>query len=317
MNRQDIYTLLVPFMIVAGCASEYMPPDRTLTSDVAADASFDTDGTLLATVELGGTLLHFIALEDSSGHFTVGVLESAPAAGHRIDLEPMLADASPREIFHAITRADVDEPALLAELFSEPTLGPRGWHLSAVERGAVSVPKSQICKSTTFRSAFEAWHPYINIKAYDIETSPSSGSSRWSQSDPFAAGGCSYSGYPCMYKWSRTGDYYSANNVDRYKTRVAVCKTQTRTTICHQAQCYSDTGPIITFSYRKGDNTSTGIAFSKDLDSATAEGRYWSWYWNGNSSGGIAANWDWKTGVDWAWTYDRFSIGVAWANEGW
>ena len=184
----------------------------------------------------------------------------------------MLADANPREVFHAVTRDGVPEPPLLAAMFPEPALGQRGWFLDAIEGGRLIIPRTS-CNSSTFRSHFQSWHSYINDVVYvDANTSPPG--PRWSESDPFAAGGCAYSGHPCMYRWNRTNSYYTYSNVDRYKSRVHICQLQPRTTVCHQSVCYNDLGPYLTFSYRTGNNASTGIAFSENLDSKTATGRY-------------------------------------------
>ena len=307
-----------------GCVDEQMAAPEGEPSDHGAPDIIEaaspiagplTDGEVIADVAYQDTQLLFIALPDEETGPTVGVLERGPDTGYRLDLEPALANANPREIFHAVTSEGTDEPPLLTDLYPAPTLGLRGWYLDAIDNGALRATQSS-CNASTFDSAFQNFQSIINDGVYtDTNTSPPG--PRWSNSDPFAAGGCAYSGYPCLYEWSRNDDYYTYYNIDRFKTRVHICNLQYRTTICHQGNCYSDVGPYITFFLRRGNNSSTAIAFSDDVDSATSENSYWSWYWHGSSSGGTAANYDWRTDVDWAWNQDEFMIGVAYEHEGW
>lgn len=303
-----------------GCDDSLAPehaPAQPEDKIPAEAATFHTDGEHLVTVELSsGTTLHFIALDDG-GDQAVGIAEVAPASGHRLELVG-LDQATPREVFHAITREDVAEPALLAALYPPASMGPRGWYVELIDSELVTVPKADMCSTTTFQNEFAAWQSYIDeIVHISLNSSPNGTPAQWDEVDPFAAGGCGYSGLPCLWRWQRTTDFYTEYNVDRYKTWVAVCNTQTRTNVCHQGACYGDIGPIIAFRYQRGGNSGTGIAFSDDVDSTTAEGASWRWYWNGSASGGEDANWDWKTDINWAWTLDRFHIGAAAEHEGW
>lgn len=308
----------------AGCAMEEATAgDEPLAFEPGIverlGSEFSTDGEALATIEVPqGPTLHFIALGDSgAGDASVGVVEIGRVDGYRLDNAFGLDTANAREIFHAVTDAEVAEPELLTKLFPEPQLGARGWFLDAIESDTLVTTKLASCQSASFVSSFEAWNPDINDGAgYDIETQPYN-DGNWSQSDPFAAGGCAYSGLPCMYEWESTpGNYYTVYNVDRYKTRVRVCDLQYRSTISYQGT-WQDVGPVIAFRYQQGGNSSTGTAFSQDIDSTTAEGYYWQWLWSGSASPDTNNDYDWKTQVDLAWKFDEYSIGYAWKHEGW
>jgi hypothetical protein len=131
----------------------------------------------------------------------VGVVEIGRVDGYRLDNAFGLDTANAREIFHAVTGAEDAEPELLTKLFPEPQLGARGWFLDAIESDTLVTTKLASCQSANFVSSFEAWNPDIN-------------DGNWTQSDPFAAGGCAYSGLPCMYEWESTPGNYWKTQVD-------------------------------------------------------------------------------------------------------
>ncbi len=270
-----------------------------------ADAGIRTDGEILAQVEYAPeTKAIFIAIEGEDGEQTVGVLETGRENSPAIHLDEELAGSNPVEIFTAITR-DQQVPELMIELYGEPVEADRGWYLDMIEAGDVVTPRAGMCTNSTFNNSWSSFHNYINdYGAIWNDTTAGASQPNWREVDPFAAGGCNYSGLTCLYEFRRNiNDLYTSYNIDQYRTRVAVCDLKYHSTIHYQGSWNLDTE--LHFGYKTTNNAGIYTAFERDLVYPSDEGKYWQWVWNSGSS---AANYDWRTRVRYALAGEDFEI---------
>lgn len=345
MKRMSmIHASAVSVLLLSGACDEGGPTPDESAEEVALDDAefadalvledgeemFGEDTTVLAQVELGGTVLSFVEL-DVDGDVSVGILEEQPPGSPSLAAAPGLEGASALDVFLAITEADVDVPEGLLALSEDQQLGERGWLAATLADVQLELPLTAegrtAAAGTACESGFESWlinwlPPHggsigasASDRKWDLSSDPGVDPDWWGPIEPLTGQTCS----DCTESWYYRR-YFSTQweiyNKDEIKMGVAACDIGWRPAYNPGGSpVIEHLGPRLSFEYRTENNASTHKAWSKDL-AASDEGKHYRWYWRGTSAAGNN-DFDWKIEVQHARATDLFDFGWLWNNNGW
>lgn len=296
LKKTTLVCLLGTLALTSGPSygDEAREAPRAMEDQSTIPEALDSKGEVISKIAIGKgdrpTEIEFIALPDGFGGNSVGVLEIHRGGLGLSDLPRLAESTNPREIFHALAEKGMQEPALLTNSYDAPQLGKAGWGRAALRAMPVSDDQTRAiynanCSFSGFLNSFNALRPDINSTKYQYSAvdgdHDTAGGDFYTQ--PWAqTWWLNYASNARGLPWNNQYHNYTFYNVDKFKTRVRVCKFET-------GNEFQDR--YVQFRYRSENNVVKAAAYHKEL-TASDIGVQFTYIWaptNGQK------NYDWVT----------------------
>ena len=321
MNTMDPSTRFLPLaalvgLALVGCVSEPdappdAVPDEAETPDEAVEGVEEEDEAIdeapapLVIIEPAQDyLVTFVELEGSDGFHGVGVAEDMPAGTPSVIDQLGLGEASPLQVYLALTRESESVPTVLTELYG---------HLPVVdthERGGAIDEAQEVIAFAGDVACGDAWFTnWVNdsLPGDTWRLNHDGTQGNWASYCDYAVNNASgWSGCGGCINGTRKKYEHVLYNVDEWRAYSCLRSGGT-----HLWACSSGTGYLylrVHYRYRDANNNGWHTAYSSPNSNYLNQNRAYSWHWYTGS------NWDWMHTVRGAYTqgYDAVDLYTGW-----